>query len=67
MQRNQVYLGDGVYARYDGFHIVLSTMEGVIIYLDPEVLENLNLFKNEIIEQQNKVKEEQACVEQSPL
>ncbi len=37
----KVYLGDGVYAQYDGFHIVLTAENGISatdrIYFDPEV------------------------------
>lgn len=36
------YLGDGVYASYDGYHIVLTAEDGVVatntIYLEPSVL-----------------------------
>jgi hypothetical protein len=36
------YLGDGVFVDYDGFHVVLTTENGLAttntIYLDPEVL-----------------------------
>jgi len=39
------YLGDGVYADDDGFHVVLTTEDGIgvsnRIYLDPVVLQNL--------------------------
>lgn len=44
--RNQKkYLGDGVYIRFDGFHHVLTTENGItatnIIALDPHVTEAL--------------------------
>lgn len=36
------YLGDGVYARYDGWHVRLWTSDGIqetnVVYLDPHVL-----------------------------
>jgi hypothetical protein len=40
------YLGDGVYAGFDGYHIVLTTQHGEsrpnnIIYLDPNVIAQL--------------------------
>jgi hypothetical protein len=40
------YLGDGVYADFDGFHVVLTTEHGEsrpnnIIYLEPDVIEQL--------------------------
>ena len=35
------YLGDGVYADFDGYHLVLTTENGIAttntIYLEPEV------------------------------
>lgn len=37
------YLGDGVYAEYDGYHLILSVEDGKEIkeriYLEPDVLE----------------------------
>lgn len=42
---NKVYLGDGVYADFDGYHIVLTTEDGVRvtnrICLEDQVFENL--------------------------
>ena len=39
------YLGDGVYADYDGYHVVLTTEDGISttnkICLDPNVMEAL--------------------------
>jgi hypothetical protein len=35
------YLGDGVHAGHDGWHIVLSTAQRGPIYLDPAVLRAL--------------------------
>ena len=37
------HLGDGVYALYDGYHVVLRT-DQARIYLDPHVLAALNAF-----------------------
>ncbi len=44
------YLGDGVYASCDGFHIVLDLRaQGPDrIALDPEVLEALDLYREKI-------------------
>ena len=36
------YLGDGVYARFDGYHVWLSTQEGSDIALEPEVFRSLH-------------------------
>jgi hypothetical protein len=50
----KVYLGDAVYAEYDGSAIVLITENSThgminIIYLDDNVLQALELFKARII------------------
>jgi hypothetical protein len=41
----KTYLGDGVYASYDGFHIILTTENGLratnTICLEPDILEEL--------------------------
>lgn len=48
----KTYLGDAVYAEYDGFHIVLTTENGYEttnrICLDPSVLSTLDLYRNKI-------------------
>jgi hypothetical protein len=45
MKNGKVYLGDGVYASWDGYHIVLTTENGIettnTIYLDSSVIEAL--------------------------
>ena len=50
---NKTYLGDSVYADFDGYHFVLTTEDGVTvsntIYLDPDVYEALTLFQKKII------------------
>lgn len=35
---NKVYLGDGLYAHYDGFHIWLTTLEGNEVALEDHVV-----------------------------
>ena len=44
---NETYIGDAVYASFDGFHVKLRTGDGnsQVIYLDPEVFENLVEFE----------------------
>ena len=44
---NPTYLGDGVYASYDGYHIVLDlrAQDHSLIALDPNVLENLDAYR----------------------
>lgn len=48
---DKVYLGDGVYAAFDGCHIVLTTENGVrvtnTIYLEPSVLFALDRYRAE--------------------
>lgn len=47
------YLGDGVYAKWDGYGIELRANDievGPMIYLEPEVLDNLNMFVEHIKE-----------------
>ena len=45
---NKVYLGDGAYAEYDGFSLILTTSNGIedtnTIYLEPELFQNLEEF-----------------------
>lgn len=41
---NENYLGDGVYASFDGYQIRLSTLQGMVIYIDPTVYESLKLY-----------------------
>lgn len=52
MQNFKDYLGDGVYADYDGFAIVLTTENGIenanTIYLEPHVLTALNRYVEHI-------------------
>ena len=44
MARNKDYLGDGVYAEFDGYQVWLSTLEGMSIAIEPPVLVALNNF-----------------------
>jgi len=45
---NKTYLGDSVYAEHDGFHLILTTENGLgvsnTIFLEPIVLKNLDLY-----------------------
>ena len=49
MNQLKDYLGDSVYAEFDGYGITLTTDNGHgpsnTIYLEPEVIEALNRFK----------------------
>lgn len=44
-ETDQVYLGDSVYASFDGYHVVLRANDGTqTIYLDPGVLNSLDQY-----------------------
>ena len=46
------YIGDAVYANFDGYHIVLTTSDGIrdtnTIALEPGVMNSLIKFKNDL-------------------
>lgn len=48
MNENIIYLGDGVYGRFDGFGVWLTTENGFEIaneiYLEPQVYDNLTAW-----------------------
>lgn len=50
------YLGDGVYARWDGYHIVLET-DSNTIYLDPYVLTSFKAYQENLSAKLNRPKE----------
>jgi hypothetical protein len=47
-EEKKTYLGDAVYASYNGYHIVLTTEDGVTvsnrIFLEPDVFNRLGGF-----------------------
>ena len=51
-----VYIGDSVYARFDGYHIILETINDDSRYpsntiaLEPDVLENLLFYRKKLYE-----------------
>lgn len=49
----KAYIGDGVYADFDGYHIVLTTEGGGNmsnrIYLDPQVLQGLDAYRERVL------------------
>jgi len=59
---NYAYLGDGVYAYFDGYGIVLRTghHEETLcenqVYLEPEVLLSLNLFDKRVRANKDEIK-----------
>jgi hypothetical protein len=50
--KQKKYLGDGVYAEFDGYFVALTTENGVsitnTIYLEPDVYGNLCEFMNRL-------------------
>jgi hypothetical protein len=47
-EKKKRYLGDGVYAAFDGYHVVLTTENGISVQneiaLEPSVLQALNAY-----------------------
>ena len=58
------YLGDGIYASYDGYHIILdlraqeATNPVTRIALEPSVLVQLDAYRKEIVDAINKERED---------
>lgn len=50
--KNEQYLGDGVYASYDGYHIWLAVNHHTnkVVALEPAVLEALVRYANDLRE-----------------
>jgi hypothetical protein len=46
---NKRYLGDGVYATFDGYNIWLSTQEGMRIALEQAVLADLIAYNSDLM------------------
>lgn len=57
----KMYLGDSVYAEFDGYNIELTTRNGLpddpsnTIVLEPQVLHALDLFREQIKKEQGGV------------
>jgi len=50
---DQEYIGDGVYASFDGYHIWLRTERDDVVHtiaLEPQVLEALVTYRHRLIE-----------------
>ena len=47
------YIGDGVYADFDGYYLVLTSENGLrvlnTIYIEPEVLQELEAYVDRLI------------------
>ena len=52
MLNEKIYLGDGLYANFDGYQIALSAENGIYahdtVYLDPFVLEKFLTYVNKL-------------------
>jgi hypothetical protein len=52
--KDETYLGDGVYAGQDGYHIWLWTSDGITkskpIALEPQVLDALTIYRSRLLE-----------------
>ena len=52
MSQIKTYLGDGAYAAFDGYSVILTTSDGVsdtnTIYMEPEVVQVLMTFFTEV-------------------
>ena len=59
------YLGDGLYAKYDGFHIVLMANSHIsptdTVYLDPYVFSALQRFADRIAAAENEKLDKLPC------
>jgi hypothetical protein len=62
------YLGDAVYADYDGYHLVLTTEDGISttnrICLEPSVYEALTHYVIRLRKRNDKLRKEQAECQQ---
>lgn len=54
MADDRDYLGDGVYASFDGYQIWLSTLEGYSIALEPTVMNSLVNYADKVFEKESK-------------
>jgi hypothetical protein len=57
----KTYLGDGLYADFDGYHVVLTAENGIratnTVYLDPQVLQAFSEYLKSLREAfENKLK-----------
>jgi hypothetical protein len=48
LRDTQTYLGDGLYARFDGHQVWLETMEGNSVALEPEVVKAFSAYVQSI-------------------
>ena len=48
----KVYIGDGAYAHFDGYHVVVSTSDGIsdtnTVCMEPAVLKSFRLYLDKL-------------------
>lgn len=44
------YIGDGVYASFDGYHIWLKTQQGMEVALEPEAFTALVKYQQDLLD-----------------
>lgn len=60
----RIYLDDAVYAHFDGYHIILETINddpnypSNIIYLEPNVIESLLIYRESIYKDANEIEDD---------
>ena len=58
MSQHKVYIGDSVYADFDGYHVILTTENGAgpdnTIYLEPRVFDALVTYVGSLNKSPNK-------------
>ncbi len=56
---HRVYLGDGVYASFDGYHIWLAVNDhrNIVVALEPDVFDNLIKYRAALIKALAKTEE----------
>lgn len=63
------YLGDGAYVQFDGWHVVLTTENGIsttnTVCLDPHVLENFEAYVKRLKEQIYEARKRQSSTQAS--
>lgn len=69
-KKHECYLGDGVYAEYDGYQIKLYTDDGFrptnTIYLEPQVLDRFEKWVDQLKESLKSPKFENGAVPDAP-
>lgn len=65
-ETNETYLGDGLYASYDGWHIWLRTNEGNEVALEPKVYRNLMDYQKRLATKVDNANQQGAVKDNDP-